>query len=134
MPKELLFIVIRVRARILRNKKMVDIVKKLGSSGLELKTSKAPLKLDNIIKSWSVKSYGEIKCVLDGSCSPDEFNIWSGFQAKRVSLETESEGFKLMKSFIMDLFPIAFDQEFSEKMRYFMNCANYVLLNGQVRS
>ena len=47
-------------------------------------------------------SYGEIRCVLDGSCSPDEFNIWSGFQAKRVSLETESEGFKLMKSFIME--------------------------------
>ena len=77
-----------------------DIVKKLGSSGLELKTSKSPMKLDNIIKSS--KSYGEIKCVLDGSSSPDEFNIWSGFQAKRVSLETESEGFKLMKSFIME--------------------------------
>jgi hypothetical protein len=39
-----------------------------------------------------------------------------------------------MKSFILELFPIAFVQEFSEKMRHFMNCANYVLLNGQVRS
>jgi hypothetical protein len=51
-PKELLLIVIiRVRARILRNQKMelFDIVKKLGSSGLELKTSKSPMKLDTII-------------------------------------------------------------------------------------
>ena len=48
-----------------------------------------------------MRSFGDIKCELSG-CSEKHFNMWSGFQAKRVSLETESEGFKLMKAFIME--------------------------------
>ena len=78
-----------------------DIVDKLGTSGFKLKTAKAPMKLDDIISSSSMRSFGDIKCELSG-CSEKHFNMWSGFQAKRVSLETESEGFKLMKAFIME--------------------------------
>lgn len=80
-----------------------DIVKKLGSSGLELKTNKAPLKLDNIIKSSFIRSFAGINCILDESKVYDDFNIWSGFQAKRVEIVNGgSEGFNLMKSFIME--------------------------------
>ena len=78
----------------------LDIVDVLGSSGLSLKTSKSPLQLKDIMKS-SLSSFGEVKCILDGSCPQDDFNLWTGFQAKRVNL-TESDGLKLMKSFILE--------------------------------
>lgn len=80
-----------------------DVVKKLGTSSFNLKSSdKNKIKIDDILKEHNV-SYGDIKCVLDSSlCSANHFNIWSGFQAKRVHSNIESEGFKLMKSFLME--------------------------------
>ena len=46
------------------------------------------------------QAFGQIACELE-NCPEDEFNIWTGFQGKRVSVP-ESDGLKLMKSFIME--------------------------------
>ena len=76
-----------------------DVVSVMGSSDVKFKAQPS-VPFSKVIGLLN-NSFGEIRCVLDGSCSESNFNVWSGFQAKRVD-RSESEGFKLMKSFIME--------------------------------
>ena len=80
---------------------LFDVVDSLKSSDLKFKTDNGKTTLTNIMRSQN-NSFGNIKYVLDDSCPKNSFNIWSGFQSKIVDVE-ESEGFKLMKSFIMEV-------------------------------
>jgi hypothetical protein len=80
----------------------LDIVGDLGSSSFKLTDHKSSIKIEDVIKASSIKSYGNIKCILDDSCDYDDFNLWTGFQAKRVDISIESEGLKAMKLFIME--------------------------------
>ena len=85
---------------------LFDVVDCLKSSDLqfEIQCNKVLIKttLTNIMRCQN-NSFGDIKCILDESCPKSSFNIWSGFQSKVVKLSEESEGFKLMKSFIMEI-------------------------------
>ena len=77
----------------------LDVVKHLDSSDFRMIFQKKyKVTLEEYL--CSKLSYGQIACELE-NCPPDEFNLWTGFQAKRVSYP-ESDELKLMKSFIME--------------------------------
>lgn len=77
----------------------LDVTKKLRTSDFHIdcgeKTKKS---FEQYI--CTKQAFGQIACELE-NCPEDEFNIWTGFQAKRVNC-AESDGLKLMKSFIME--------------------------------
>ena len=75
----------------------LDIVKRLRTSDFRVGSPK----LRSFEQYLCDKTaFGQIACELE-TCPDNKFNIWTGFQAKRVSV-SESDGFKLMKSFIME--------------------------------
>jgi hypothetical protein len=79
----------------------LDIVKRLKTSNIKLTygDSKKVVSLEDYL---CVKpSFGQIACELE-NCPDDDFNLWTGFQAKRVATDVGSEGFKLIKSFILE--------------------------------
>jgi hypothetical protein len=77
----------------------LDVTKKLRTSDFHIdygeKTKKS---FEQYI--CTKQAFGQIACELE-NCPEDEFNIWTGFQAKRVNC-AESDGLKLIKSFIME--------------------------------
>ena len=96
-----------------------DVVKGLGSSDLTLRyyeqsddDPEAPTKKSIKLSSYlcSLPAFGNLVCDLV-STSNKNFNVWTGFQAKRVS-KPASEGLELMKKFLFDIWacgdPIAY--------------------------
>jgi hypothetical protein len=81
-----------------------DVVPHMGNTDVKFKvntiTGEKKVLFSDVI-GLLPNSFGEIRCVLDGSCPDSNFNVWSGFQAKRIE-RPESDGLKLMKSFIME--------------------------------
>lgn len=80
-----------------------DMTTNLKTSGFNISymndsNKKTKIKFEDYL--CSNDSFSEIACELD-VCPANKFNIWSGFQAKRVNVP-ESDGFKLMKSFILE--------------------------------
>lgn len=81
-----------------------DITTMLKSSNFTMTVLENDKKIKIKFEDYLCKqqSFADIVCDLDiENCASDKFNIWSGFQAKRVDVP-ESDGLKLMKSFIFD--------------------------------
>ncbi len=94
-----------------------DIVRHLGNTGFSMgfkdeEGKKHKIKLSEYIGSLN-NHYSEIKCKLDlkrcqsskSICEDKYFNIWSGFQAKRVAAMTAAmtEGLAIIKDHIMEV-------------------------------
>jgi hypothetical protein len=80
----------------------LDIVRRLETSDFKMIYGKGPMDkitFENYICSKS--AFERITCELE-VCPEKEFNLWTGFQAKRIPSAGESEGLQLMKSFIME--------------------------------
>jgi len=80
-----------------------DMAQYLKTSGFNVyymneNNKKTKMKFEDYL--CSMDSFSEVVCLLDRSPS-DKFNIWSGFKAIRVNVP-ESDGFKLLKSFILE--------------------------------
>ena len=77
----------------------LDVVKKLKTSDFKVDYG-GPMKKSFEAYICEKRAFGQIACEL-GDCSENKFNVWTGFQAKRID-RPESDGLKLMKSFIME--------------------------------
>lgn len=76
------------------------VVKNLKTSDLKFKIKPSPITLSSVL-SLLPNSFKSISCKLI-DCPENEFNIWSGFQAKLTNIP-ESNECKRMKQFIMEV-------------------------------
>lgn len=85
-----------------RDPEASDIVKKLGSTNFTLRWKYEGKTFKITLEQYlhSKNGFGKFVCRLDNS-SPKNFNVWSGFQAKRTTRTQDSEGMTAMKDFIM---------------------------------
>ena len=89
----------------------VDIVKKLGSSGFNMyykDENEKTRKIGIVDFLYMLDGYGKYDCKLDHTeCLKTNFNLWNGFQAKRIDLLTASDevkhGLELMKTFLLEV-------------------------------
>ena len=78
------------------------VVKNLKTSDLKFKIKPSPITLSSVL-SLLPNSFKSISCKLI-DCPENEFNIWSGFQAKLVDVSRGySNEFLRMKQFIMEV-------------------------------
>jgi hypothetical protein len=78
------------------------VVKALKTSDLKFKIKPSPITLSSVL-SLLPNSFKSISCKLI-DCPENEFNIWSGFQAKLVDVSSGySNEFLRMKQFIMEV-------------------------------
>jgi hypothetical protein len=79
----------------------VDVVKKLGASDFNINiTCLKPPKRKFSDYLFQQNGFGNYVCKL-GVCNPTDFNLWSGFGAKRTS-SSDCEPLELMKQFVLD--------------------------------
>jgi len=82
---------------------IVDAVNLLKSSDIQFTYGKnKKIKLSSIIDMLP-NSFRKIECVLDDSCPENDFNLWGGFQAKRIDIPINCVGLETMKKFIKEV-------------------------------
>ena len=95
----------------------VDVVKKLGASDFNINiSSMKPSKMKFSEYLFRQDGFANYACKLEG-CKPCDFNLWSGFGAKRT--ENKPEGLELMKKFVLETWASGNQEHYNYIMSWF---------------